>query len=268
MPAPNNASFSVNLLPSEQKAALDRLGPCDTPGVFSYARNQLLELGTLYSVEGFMFAYASAAEIDTLAEDHGLIEFKNWASKNHIRSQGYYKPCGFEFRDECHYYVRLPNGLWLIQGVYNWSAPDPIKGNGLMNDPRGSARISNTLDALEHPQFDAQAWVRFLQISGEFKVAWRAARQDYRDELRKSGEAQKFHMAKTEQAKVARTQLRMNAVGYASSLKDTLDVFINSVNNDNVTPDEIQSLRSQLEALSNSLRRGGDGLRALLPKRK
>lgn len=263
---PNNASFSVSLLPSEQKAALDRLGTYDTPGVFSYARKHLLELGTLYSVEGFMFVNAGGDEIDKLTEDHGLIEFKNWASRNY-RRLGYYQPCGFEFTNEGHNYVRLPNGLWLIEGIYTYIAPNLAKGKGLLNDPKRKGPDSNAEPALEHPQFDANAWVRFLQISGEFKIAWRAARQDLRAELRKSGEAKKFHMAKSEQAKVNRTQSRMNIVGLSSSLKDTLDVFVQSINNDTVTLVEIKALRTQIESLGYHLR-DSNGSRALLPSKK
>lgn len=242
------ASFEVELLPSEKLVAHKRLGEYDTPSLMTYARNYFKEHGKLFGMEGFYFLEASLRGIDELSEDRGLIQFKNWAEKNCTIHFSVYHRFGLE-PNTIYTWIRFPNGIWTLQGSYRslmtWDRR-PGKG-GVKNDPKGDRLQANVVDAGPLVSFEHERWYR--QIENEFPAAWRIARAKLRKEMKDSGEARKLAEIETQNDHVKRTEIRMAALSQATQLRDTLEVFIKSITDETMSVKEIGELYRQLTNL-------------------
>lgn len=244
------ASFEVQLLPDEKAVAHKRLGRYDTPSLMSYARDYMQTHGKLFEIEGFICTYATLADIDKLADDLGLLQFKNWAEKNCTVHNSGYGRCGLE-RNVVYTWLRFPDGIWMLQGSYGqWMTWDRRPGKkGLENDPEKDARKSNYVSVESVEGFDYDAKRRFEQIQKEFSDAWRIAREKFRKELKNSGKAEKLAEKEANTDHVKRTQIRMDVVAQASKLMDMLETYIKSVNDETMTVKEVGELYFELTNL-------------------
>lgn len=256
-------SFEVELLPKDKAVAHKRLGPYDAPSAMQYGREWALEYGKLFSLNGFLFTWLTPTEIDGLVEDHGLIQFKNWAVKNYPgQGKSLSKPVGIFRLHNCYWWVRLPDGTWFVSGGSGrkWYTVAPEnKKNGLLNDPKGVFQKGNAVVSTSFPKSSQALLAEFeTTIEREFPYAWRESRNKYRQELFKSGVGAVLTEQENKQDHVQRTQIRMDVLSQTSKVQDLLGVFLKSVQDESMTIEDVSQIYhevSKLTTLNKSLKK-------------
>lgn len=256
-PKPGPVSFTVELLPKDKETALERLGPYDAHSLESFARAYREEYGEFFQLEGFVFVSSDLDNIFNFkGNDLGLKEFAEWASHNSLARFGYDKP-GLN-RHELINWVKLPSGVWFVQvpGHGSWMTIDTAKGGydyrpKLWQSPNKWSP-GNFRWAVWSGAGDAEAghWGKYEELHKDFSAAWKAARDKHRKHLRETGEAREIFQEAANKDFAERTDIRMKAAAQAAKIRDILEVYIKSLNNETMTVKEIGEVYHELIALT------------------
>jgi hypothetical protein len=228
----------VELLPVEADKALERLNV--TPHLFGYSREYYKVYRKIFSLNGFLVFFGDSRDIDKMTgrvEDHGLIQFKNWANNNYPAAYGDRIGLG-----DTHYqyeFVKFPNGAWGVRKIYfdNWIT---VGDKGVTYvPPAGSYRN-------DYNRLSGNDVTVFQTMEKEFPLVWREARSRLRKSLKISGKAQKHKETKIDKDYARRTNIRMEVAAQAAHSRDMLESYLKSLNDETMTVQEIGKLYDEL----------------------
>lgn len=273
----------IELLENEKAEAHKPLR--SVPGLWNYSMNYFKERGKPFEYKGYLicssqYSYYNGCSFENLmeneelreaAEEYGIRQIAEWASRNYPPSRYNYDPPG----KSDGVWLIFMDGRWVCGSFEGFVEPDMSKKDdqgrtGLDFRPyRKKYKKGRYQNVLWENNSKALPFLRprvpgiiaeddgelaklpedVVYLAKDFDEAWRAARKQYKKHLKKSGAAQARAEEEEKKKSVKRTNARMEVLQQANHLRDVLDTYIKCVADETMTKEQISNVFSELEKL-------------------